>query len=107
MHVTTRSTARAGISDAAQRHVLSCRDTSWNLDGYFLLRPQPSFAAALLARRLNHLSFATTRRTRRDRNELTEERPLRATNLTGARARGARLRFGPRLGAVPIAAIAG
>ena len=88
-----------GVADAAQRHVLARRDAGRNLHRDFVIAAHATFAATLLARRLDDAPFAVAGRARRDGDELAEERSLRASHLTDARARRARLRLGSRLGA--------
>src|SRR5262249_4142231 len=106
VHIAPRRAARARVADAAQRHVLSSRDARGNRHRQLALTAHPAFAFTLLAWRCDDLSFAATVRTRSDRHELSEERPLHATHFSGSRAGRARLGFRPGLRAAAIAAVA-
>src|SRR5678815_6006213 len=99
MDVTARSAAGAGVADAAQRHVLARRHAGGNLHGDLALAPYPSFAAAVLARRLHDAPFAVACRARHHGNELSEERSLSAADFTLTAARLTALLLGPGLGA--------
>src|SRR5665213_3382294 len=59
-YVTARPATRTRISNSAQCHVLTGRDSRWNLDGHLLFRPHASFASAFLARRGDYLAVART-----------------------------------------------
>src|SRR5262245_332434 len=104
--VTTRTAARPGISDTAQRHVLTCRDAGRNLHRQLFFAAQPSFTTTLLARGRHDLAFAVARRARRNRHELSEEGPLCAAHFAGPVARRAPLRLRARLGAAAVATVA-
>src|SRR5580765_1276880 len=92
MNVALRAAAGSGIPDPAQRHVLPGCYTRRNMDGDLPLAPQSSFAATFLTRRLNDASFAMTRGARPHRDELAEERALRASHLSLATTRRADVR---------------
>src|SRR5439155_5143715 len=81
VHVTTRPAARANVSDSAQRHVLTRRDTAGNVDGYFSIGADTAVAPALLARRADDAPFTLARGTGLDGDELSEERALGALHL--------------------------
>src|SRR5678815_5661415 len=82
-----------------RRHVLARRHAGGNLHGDLALAPYPSFAAAVLARRLHDAPFAVACRARHHGNGLSEERPLSAADFTLTAARLTALLLGPGLGA--------
>ena len=106
VYVAARSAARARVADAAQRHVLPGRDSRRDLDAQLMLAAYPSLAAAVLARRLHDPAFAVAGGTRHHRDELSEERALRAPYFALPAARRATLSLGPRLGARALASLA-
>src|SRR5262249_46965029 len=106
VNVAARGSTNARIPNATQRHVLTRRDARRNLHDDLVIRPHLSLATTLLARRLDDATFPATRRTRADRNDLAEERPLRPSHFAEPVACRALVRLGAWLGAFAIATIA-